>query len=153
MLREAGFELHWDPTAKDGAGCYVSPHRNTISVSSHSEWISRHSTAIGQVNASEITPEEADARQFEERLHRAIKEGSFLTLLVNPKYHERARDELCRRFPVQLVDFEGVFLTACEQVAEKSQRQVGSGPRDRRQTARGRLGQVDDAGRAGDAGG
>ena len=27
LLREAGFELSWDPAARDGAGCYVSPHR------------------------------------------------------------------------------------------------------------------------------
>ena len=50
LLRDAGFEFAWDPTARDGAGCYVSPHRNTISVSSHSESISRAQTATGQVN-------------------------------------------------------------------------------------------------------
>ena len=120
LLRDAGFEFSWDPAARAGAGCYVSPHRNPISVSSQSASISRLQTATGQVNESEITPEEADARQFEERLRRALKEGSFLTLLVNPKYHEHARDELCRRFPVQLVDFEGLFLDCLKQIAGKA---------------------------------
>jgi hypothetical protein len=64
-----------------------------------------------------VTPEEADARQFEERLQRAIQEGSFLSLLVNPKFYDYAREELCRRFPVQLVDLEGLFLDALQAVA------------------------------------
>jgi len=65
----------------------------------------------------DVTPEQADARQFEDRLQRSIKEGSFLALLVNPKYYDRARRELCRRFPLQLVDFEGVFLDALQETA------------------------------------
>ena len=62
----------------------------------------------------------ADARQFEERLRHGIKEGSFYTLLVNPKYYQRACQELCRRFPVELVDFEGLFLDALRQVVDKA---------------------------------
>ena len=68
----------------------------------------------------EITPEIADARQFEERLRRGIKEGSFYTLLVNPKYYQRACQELCRRFPIELVDFEELFLNALRQVVDKA---------------------------------
>src|SRR5208337_426827 len=59
LLRDAGFEFSWDAAARDGAGCYVSPHRNPISISSQSQSISRAQTATGQVNESEITPEEA----------------------------------------------------------------------------------------------
>ena len=68
----------------------------------------------------EITPEIADARQFEERLRHGIKEGSFYTLLVNPRYYQRACQELCRRFPVELVDFEELFLQALRQVVDKA---------------------------------
>ena len=75
LLRDAGFEFSWDAAARDGAGCYVSPHRNPISVSSQSASISRAQTATGQVNESEITPEEADARQFEERLRRLSRKA------------------------------------------------------------------------------
>ncbi len=70
--------------------------------------------------AIEVTPEIADARQFEERLRHGIKEGSFYTLLVNPKYYQRACLELSQRFPVELVDFEGVFLAALRQVVDKA---------------------------------
>ncbi len=120
LLVEAGFELHWDSSARDGAGGYVSRYQNRISVSSQSDWKTRHATAIGQDAPTEMTPEEADARQFEERLNRAIKQGSFLTLLVSPGDHDRARTELCRRFPVELMDFEGVFLDCLKQVVEQS---------------------------------
>ena len=98
----------------------MGPHQKTISVSSQSDLMTRHATAIGQENSTEVTPEEADERQFEERLNRAIKEGSFLTLLVHPKKHERAREKLCRQFPVQLLDFEGLFLDCLKQVIEQS---------------------------------
>ena len=120
LLAEAGFELRWDAGARDGLGCYVNPYRNRISVSSQSDVITRQPTSPGMENATEITPEEADARQFEERLNRAIAEGSFLTLLVSPGDHEQARMELCRRFPVELVDFEGLFLECLTQVVERS---------------------------------
>jgi serine/threonine protein kinase/predicted XRE-type DNA-binding protein len=110
LLKEAGFDFRWDETGKDGVGCYVSPLRELVSVTSGSESALRLPTAPGHLQAGEVTPEEADARQFEERLQRAIKEGAFLALLVNPKYYERARSELCRRFPLELIDFEGLFL-------------------------------------------
>jgi hypothetical protein len=40
--------------------------------------------------------------------------------MVNPKYYDRARTELCRRFPLQLVDFEGVFLDALHETANQA---------------------------------
>ncbi|MBI2478776.1 MAG: hypothetical protein HYV60_09125 [Planctomycetia bacterium] len=120
LLRQAGFDFHWDASGKDGVGCYVSPLRDLLSVTSGSESILRQPTRPGQGEAGDVTPEEADARQFEERLQRCIKEGSFLALLVNPKYYDRARSELCRRFPLQLVDFEGVFLDALHETADKA---------------------------------
>lgn len=120
LLREAGIELRWDPTGAAGTGCYVSPLRELVSVTSGTEPPLRQPTAAGEGAVGEVTPEEADARQFEERLQRAIQEGSFLSLLVNPKYFDQAREEICRRFPVELVDFEGLFLDALCQVAQKA---------------------------------
>ncbi len=91
-----------------------------ISVTSGTQPPLRYPTVPGQSPAGEVTPEEADARQFEERLQRAIKEGAFLSLLVNPKLYDRAREEICCRFPVELVDLEGVFLDALQAVAGKA---------------------------------
>jgi len=116
LLRVAGFDFQWDPAGK-GSGCYVSRLRDTVSITSGSESVSRIPTGTGPHEAEVITPEIADARQFEERLQRGIKDGSFLALLVHPKYYERAARELCHRFPIELVDFEGAFLDALRQVA------------------------------------
>ncbi|HKI18059.1 MAG TPA: BREX system serine/threonine kinase PglW, partial [Isosphaeraceae bacterium] len=119
LLHEAGFEFQWDPTLK-GVGGYVSRLRDSISVSSRSESAVRQPTGMIPEGGLEVTPEIADARQFEDRLKHGIKEGSFYTLLVNPKYYQRASQELCRRFPVDLVDFEKLFLEALRQVVDKA---------------------------------
>ena len=119
LLKAAGFDFTWDPTCK-GAGCYTSRVRDMVSITSGSESISRLPTANTPPQPGEITPEVADARQFEERLDRGIKQGAFLALMVNPKYYQRAAKELCDRFPVQIVDFEGLFIDALKGVAEKA---------------------------------
>jgi len=119
LLHDAGFDFHWDSTGK-GVGCYVSRLRETLSVTSGSESVSRLPTSSGALPVGEMTPEIADARQFEERLERGIKEGSFLALLVHPKCYERAAQELSERFPIELVDFEGLFIDALREVATKA---------------------------------
>lgn len=119
LLRETGFDFRWDAAA-EGIGCYVSRLRESVSVTSGSGSLDRMPTAFGLVKAEEPSPEIADARQFEERLQRGIKDGSFLALLVSPKCYQRASRELCRRFPIQLVDFEALFIDALRQVAEKA---------------------------------
>ncbi len=120
LLRDAGFDFRWEPGGKDGQGCYVSNLRDMISVTTGTQPPPRYPTTSARPEAGEVTPEEADARQFEERLQRAISEGSFLSLLVNPKLYDLARQEICRRFPVELVDMEGVFLDALQAVAGKA---------------------------------
>jgi len=120
LLREAGFNFHWEPNGKGGLGCYVSPLRDLISVTSGTASILRQPTRPGQTEVGNVTPEEADARLFEERLTRSIKEGSFLSLLVHPKHYDHACRELCRRFPLQLVDFEGLFLDSLQQIASQA---------------------------------
>jgi serine/threonine protein kinase len=119
LLREAGFEVHWDPTFK-GVGGYVARLHDGVSVTSASESVVRQPTGLVADAPSEVTPEIADARQFEERLRHGIKEGSFYALLVSPKYYQRAYRELACRFPVELVDFEGLFIDALRQVADRA---------------------------------
>jgi serine/threonine protein kinase len=116
MLREAGLELQWNSTAGAG-GSYVS--RVGGFDLTHSMSLARLSTATGGVVRA-VSPEEADARQFEERLQRGIQEGTFQVLLVNHKYYQQAYHELCQRFPVQLIDFEQILLQALRQVADRA---------------------------------
>jgi serine/threonine protein kinase len=121
LLDAVGLSFKWDSTGgKDGNGCYVSLLHDTSSISGGSGSISRMETQVGSGLSGEITPEIADARQFEERLERGIKEGSFLTLLVHPKYYQRAMRELSARFPVRLIDLEGMFIDALREEANKA---------------------------------
>lgn len=123
LLQAAGFDFEWDSGGK-GGGCYVARFRDVVSITSGSESISRAPTSLGSGTTHqatpEITPEIADARQFEERLDRGIKEGSFLALIVNPKCYHRAIRELQHRFPVEVIDVEGLFIDALRNVAAKA---------------------------------
>jgi serine/threonine protein kinase len=119
LIQEITPDLVWDQRANDGQGCYVSQVKELPSVTS-STFLTRFTTAPGQMEPGEMTPEIADARQFEERLQRGIREGAFLALLVHPQKYQLACTELCRRFPVKLVDFEGLFIDTLRQVAEKA---------------------------------
>ena len=119
LLREAGFtEWLWDPVGDSGRGCYATPL--AVAGTTGSESIHRFPTSVGRMESAILSPEEADARLFEERLQRAAHDGAFLTLLVNHKDYQRATDELTQRFPIQLVDFEGLFLDALREVATQA---------------------------------
>jgi serine/threonine protein kinase len=123
LLQAAGFDFHWDSSGK-GGGCYVARIRDVVSITSGSESISRAATSSGSAAnnqaTQEITPEIADARQFEERLERGIKEGSFLALIVNPKCYQRAVSELQNRFSIEVVDIEGLIVDTLRDVASKA---------------------------------
>ena len=127
LLEAAGFDFIWETTDEvtghgegHSTGRYTSRHRGTISMTSGSGSMSRLPTADSTLAPGEMTPEIADARQFEERLDRGIKEGSFLALMVHPKYYQRAARELHERFTVQLLDLEGLFIDALQDVAAKA---------------------------------
>jgi len=119
LIQEITPDLVWDQRANDGQGCYVSQVKELPSVTS-STFLTRFTTAPGQMEPGEMTPEIADARQFEERLQRSIREGAFLALLAHPQKYHQACTELCHRFPVKLVDFDGLFIDTLRQVAEKA---------------------------------
>jgi hypothetical protein len=123
LLQAAGFDFQWDSSGK-GGGCYVARIRDVVSITSGSESISRAATSSGSAASNqttqEITPEIADARQFEERLERGIKEGSFLALIVNPKCYQRAVSELQNRFSIEVVDIEGLIVDTLRDVASKA---------------------------------
>lgn len=120
LLAQCGFDLQWDAAGRNGIGCYVSPLRGATSITGGSQPPPRQPTAVGEIPPAEITPEVADARAFEERLRRAAQDGSFLALLVDPKSYEDAAAELSRRFPVELVDLEGLLIDALRGAAEQA---------------------------------
>ncbi len=120
LLTAAGLELIWDSDALAGRGGYVNPVRDVQSISSASTPPPRQSTAPGRDPSQPITPEEADARQFEEKLRRSLKEGAFLTLLVAERSYQQARRELERRFPLLAIDGDRLIIDALREAADKA---------------------------------
>ena len=116
LLRSVGFD--WDAAREDG--CYVSRNRDGANGTSGSASLSRLPTDSTPPSPREMTPEIADARQFEERLNRGLKDGSFLALVIPPKSYQQAARELAERFPIELVDFEGLLIEALREVAAKA---------------------------------
>jgi hypothetical protein len=97
-------------------GCYVSSSSSVISTGtfSNSQWSTgNHGAARLEVT----TPEVAEARKFDERLTRSLKEGTFLALTVPTKYYQGATKTLCERMNVQLTDIEAVFLRSLKEIA------------------------------------
>jgi len=122
LLKQAGFDLEWKDSEpwkrgrSSGTGCYVAPEVGP-QVSSGSASVSRWSTSLPTDEPGEVTPEIADARQFEERLQRALTDGAFLALSVHPREYAKAQAALCR-LPVRPVDVEAVFLSALKETAQ-----------------------------------
>jgi hypothetical protein len=120
LLAAAGLELSWEPTALDGRGSYVSRARDSQSISSVSVTTERRPTSPGRDPREPVSPAEADARQFEEKLRRSLKEGAFLTLLAPPRSYQQARQELERRFPLRVVDGDRLIIDALRDAAGKA---------------------------------
>jgi hypothetical protein len=121
LLAAAGVELAWDADALGGQGGYANLVHDTVSVSSVSTPPPRDPTAHGRDPREPITPEQADGRQFEEKLRRALKDGAFLTLLVPPRAYLLTRQKLELRFPLlRVVDGDRVIVEALREAASKA---------------------------------
>ena len=125
LLSDAGLELAWTAD-HPGGGAYVSTERNVLSITEVTRTPSRYSTTLRtsgspapHFSPDYVDPEVAEARQFEERLRYAEKQGSFLALTVNPSLYRLARQELAERFNVHPLDLERVFLKSLRQSAEE----------------------------------
>lgn len=118
MIREAGIDREWDPTA-EGVGAFVERARDLGALNTSSGSLARYTTASVPVESRDATPEVADARRFEQRLQRGLEQRAFLALVVPGRAHQRAWEELTRRFPVELVDFEELFIKALRRAADE----------------------------------
>jgi serine/threonine protein kinase len=123
LLSDAGLELAWKPD-HPGGSAYVSTARNVLSVTNITQTPSRYQTVARTSGTptphfapNYVTPDVAEARQFEERLRYAERHGSFLALTVNPNLYQRTRQELADRFNTRPLDLERVFLEALQHAA------------------------------------
>src|SRR5262249_40275447 len=66
-----------------------------------------------------VTPEVADARQFEERLRYALRDGGFLVLTVLPRDMPEGERQLVRQFGVGRVALDALLIRHLRQQAER----------------------------------
>ncbi len=124
LLHAAGLPLAFDPAAARGQGGYRAPQLLRPSATTGSTLQSRLQTAQPAGPAAHVSsPEVASAQSLEARLALAVRDGSFLKMVVAPKHYDRAAAELARRFAVEPVDVEAIVLAALEATA--AEKRVG----------------------------
>ena len=114
LLHRVGLDVQWNPET-------TTFHRREVKIlaTSGSSVGPRHSTATAtSTRKGEVTPELAEARQFEERLRHAYADGGFLALTVRPSRMRRCEDELLRKFKLQRVSFDEMLFDALREEAE-----------------------------------
>ena len=113
LLHRVGLDVQWSPET-------TTFHRRDVKIlaTSGSSVKPRHSTATSARHI-EVTPDVAEARQFEERLRHAYADGGFLALTVRPSRMRRCEDELLRRFKLQRVSFDEVLFDALREEAKE----------------------------------
>ncbi|MGM0490406.1 MAG: BREX system serine/threonine kinase PglW [Planctomycetota bacterium] len=113
LLERVGLDVRWDPETS-------SYHRRETSTlyTSGSSMPRRRSTATS-TRQIEVTPDVADARQFEERLTHAYDDGGFLVLTVRPSRMRACEHNLQRRFGVQKLSFDDLLFDALRAEADE----------------------------------
>ena len=115
LLAKVGLDVHWDAESKR-----YQRRAAPILVTSGSSVPQRHSTAKSARHpGTDITPEMAEARIFEDRLKHAYADGGFLVLTVRPGRMRWAEAELMRRFPLQRVSFDDLLFDALREEAKQ----------------------------------
>jgi serine/threonine protein kinase len=114
LVREVGLE--WDPAARDGEGAYRFREAADLTLSSSTTLRGR--TTLNPPEADfALSAEAVDERLFEDRLRRADREGAFLALLVAEGSLVAAEEKLARRFPVERVSLEALWIEAMRELA------------------------------------
>ncbi len=116
LLDETGLDLRWDPKTDDGGGAYKPPsYQPSLSAIDSS----RHRFTTGSTGPAVVTPEVADARQFEERLEYNRQDGGFIAMSVYPKWYVEVIPTLRKRFDLEVFHLENAFLDALETTARE----------------------------------
>ena len=118
LLERVGLDVRWNPET-------TTYYRREVSAmfTSGSSMPRRHTTATSTRHV-EITPDMADARQFEERLQHAYDEGGFLVLTVRPSRMRACESNLLKRFnsngcTLERVSFDDLLFDALQAEARQ----------------------------------
>lgn len=120
LLAAAGLDLSWDGKGANGWGCYVNHLLSPFLDSSSANSFSRQPTATGTMVVGEVDETTADARLFEEKLQRGLKQGAFFVILVESRYYQQAIAEIANRLPILHLSFEDLLLNALREVADRA---------------------------------
>lgn len=114
MLQKVGIDVRWEADAA------VYRRRDArILATSGSSIGSRRDTATSTRHVDSSSPETVEARQTEDRLQHAYRDGGFLVLTVKPSYLRPAERNLLHRFPeLERVSFDELLI---EQLRVKSE--------------------------------
>jgi serine/threonine protein kinase len=111
LLRELEWTYSWNPLEE----AYLSrlvPHGSSTSEPTS---LPRLVTTPGPVR---LTPAAAEAVELDEHLQRSLKQGAFLTLLVPHPQALRAVEELQRRYALDLLDLDELFIAELQTQAQ-----------------------------------
>ena len=114
MLQKVGIDVRW------GADKEVFRRSEArVLVTSGSSIGSRRDTATSTRHVDSSSPETVEARQTEDRLQHAYRDGGFLVLTVKPSYLRACERNLMHRFPeLERVSFDDLLF---EQLRTKSE--------------------------------
>lgn len=114
LLVDAGLDVTWDATAKNGEGAYRFRRLEQFTLSSGS-YGSGVTFTGGTPSADE---DDADVRLFEQRLNKANAEGAFLALSVAPRFYARAERKLRERFGLEARNLDGLLIPKLKEMAD-----------------------------------
>lgn len=114
MLQKVGIDVRWDADKE-----VFRRSEARVLVTSGSSIGSRRDTATSTRHVDSSSPETVEARQTEDRLQHAYRDGGFLVLTVKPSYLRACERNLMHRFPdLERVSFDDLLF---EQLRIKSQ--------------------------------
>ena len=113
LLREVGLDVQWNESKKE----YQRTVKSVLLTEGSSAPL-RYSTT-NPIKATEVTPEIAEAKTFEDRLNQAYKSGGFLVLTVRPSRVRIAEQELLKRFGLEKVSFDQLLFQFLKQKAKE----------------------------------
>jgi hypothetical protein len=119
LLANVGLSLQWSPEAKEGQGAYVQQYGSEPSVSDRTASLQRSQTRIPPQPRKQVPEDVAEAMRLEEKLRYAEKQGSFLVLATPSRHLKQTAEEITKRFAVQCLDADALFLHAMKNEAEK----------------------------------
>ncbi|HBE68937.1 MAG TPA: BREX system serine/threonine kinase PglW [Planctomycetaceae bacterium] len=106
MLQKVGVDVRWDSDKE-----VYRRSEARILVTSGSSIGSRRDTATSTRHVDSSSPETVAARQTEDRLQHAFRDGGFLVLTVKPSYLRACERNLLHRFPeLQRVSFDDLLF-------------------------------------------